>query len=637
MLREIRNQAKSWVVKVLFGLLVLSFALWGVGDMFGPSYSGSSIFEVGDIKVEPADMESTVRRELDRLRPVLGSTFGVDQARSMGILEAVLQREINDTALYLAATKLGVIISDDMVRDEIHANPTFQGLGGFDRERFQRAVFNSYLTEGSYIGLVRKQLGREQLLTSLSNAQAPKTLVDALFRHRQEKRIADTLEITDAGQPEPADPDEATVRKYHLDNAVHFTAPEYRALTVVRLDAADLAAEVQVTDAHLRQAYDARLDEFVTPERRQLRQIVVNSEADANKAKAAIGEGREFAHVAKEIAGMDPAAVELGTVTRQELLPELAEAAFALKAGETSAPVKTPLGWHLINAVSIDAGGTKTFEAARDGLKKAIAHEKAVDSLFELANRLEDNLGGGATVVEAANQLNLKIVKIAAIDANGLDAGGRPVPGLPGGDFLNVAFATDEGADSPLTETGSDGYFILHVDGVTPPVLRPLETVKAEVVAAWKAEQRLAAAKKAADAVVGRVGSGTDLKTIAAERGLAVNTTAPFARQPEGDGPGLPPEMIGGIFDSRVGEAAVARTATGFMVAQLREIVPADPVLDKDGVDALSKRLSGAIEQDILVQLAGALRDQYGVSVNRQAVDELLAGRGGGQGRGRGR
>ena len=138
MLTTIRKHTKSWIVKILAGLLVASFMVWGVNDMVSIATSTSStVFKVGNTKVEIPDVENEVRREINRLRAVLGRQFDIEQARALGVIEAVLQRQINDMALLLAAQGLGVAISDELVRQEIRKNPAFQSLGSFDRQRFR--------------------------------------------------------------------------------------------------------------------------------------------------------------------------------------------------------------------------------------------------------------------------------------------------------------------------------------------------------------------------------------------------------------------------------------------------------------------------------------------------------------------
>ena len=640
MLTAIRTHTKSLVVKILAGLLVVSFAVWGIEDMFTLATSSASpIFEVGSLEGDEDVIRDEVRRQIRRLRPMFGNQFTVDQAKALGIVESVVQRQIDDTALRLASQGMGIEISDDLVSKEIRNTPGFQAFGSFDQARFQRFLNENLMTEARYIAAIRGELSNNQLLDSFTSKTAPKMLVDSLYRHRQEKRVAETIVISDSAQQKISEPDQPTLIGYHKDKASLFTAPEYRALSVVRLDAADLAGEILVADNEVKEAFEARVDEFTTPETRNVKQMIVAGEADAKRASEALSQGRDFAAVAMEIAKMDATAIDLGRVGRADMpFPELTDAVFALKSGESSAPQKSPLGWHVFSVNGIQLGGTKTFDGVKDRLTKDIAMEKAIDSLFELANKLEDSLGGGATLEETASQLNLKVVKFDAVDRSGKGKDSKPISNLPGGDFIGIAFSTEEGAESPLSETGNDGYFVLRVDGITTPVLKPLDTIKAEVIQAWKDEKRAEKSKQAATAIVARVNSGTLLNAIASEMGLEIMTSPALTRQPGKNSGGLPQPLVDKIFSLSKGEAAMARSGSGYAVGRLKEVTTAVPAADKEGLDKISDQLGLALQEDIFTQLAGGLRDRYGVTVNRQAIDGLfLSGVGGSRRPGRGR
>ena len=640
MLTAIRTHTKSLVVKILAGLLVVSFAVWGIEDMFTLATSSTSpIFEVGSLEGDEDVIRDEVRRQIRRLRPMFGNQFTVDQAKALGIVESVVQRQIDDTALRLASQRMGIEISDDLVSKEIRNTPGFQAFGSFDQARFQRFLNENLMTEARYIAAIRGELSNNQLLDSFTSKTAPKMLVDSVYRHRQEKRIAETIVVSDSTQQKISEPDQPTLIGYHKDKASLFTAPEYRALSVVRLDAADLAGEILVADNEVKEAYEARVDEFTTPETRNVKQMIVAEEADAKRASEALSQGRDFAAVAMEIAKMDATAIDLGRVGRADMpFPELTDAVFALKSGESSAPQKSPLGWHVFSVNGIQLGGTKSFDGVKDRLTKDIAMEKAIDSLFELANKLEDSLGGGATLEETASQLNLKVVKFDAVDRSGKGKDSKPISNLPGGDFIGIAFSTEEGAESPLSETGNDGYFVLRVDGITAPVLKPLDTIKAEVIQAWKDEKRAEKSKQAATAIVARVNSGTLLNAIASEMGLEIMTSPALTRQPGKNSGGLPQPLVDKIFSLSKGEAAMARSGSGYAVGRLKEVTTAVPAADKEGLDKISDQLGLALQEDIFTQLAGGLRDRYGVTVNRQAIDGLfLSGVGGSRRTGRGR
>jgi peptidyl-prolyl cis-trans isomerase D len=298
--------------------------------------------------------------------------------------------------------------------------------------------------------------------------------------------------------------------------------------------------------------------------------------------------------------------------------------AFALPAGGLSEPFESPLGWHILRVEEIEPAHQRTLEEVRDELTQEIASEKSIDALFEMSNRFEDALGGGATLEEAADQLNLPIRRIEAIDQSGRDPRGMTVGDLPpGNQFLPTAFDTPETEESFLTEAGPEGYFVLRVDGVTPSAVKPLDSVRDDVAAAWKAERRSEQAKETAEAIATRIKEGAELSTIAAERGAQATTTAPFTRAGTGDH-GFPPEVVGDLFDAEVGDAVTGSTGDGYVVARLTDIQPASPGTDPDGMAAMEQRLTAMIRDDLQAQFSLALRDRYPVSVNEKLIDEMF-------------
>jgi peptidyl-prolyl cis-trans isomerase D len=628
MLSAIRNRTQSFVVKILAALLIGSFAIWGVEDMFNVVTSkNSAIFEIGDIEGESTAIENAVYREINNLRQMLGNNFGTDEAKALGIVDLVLQRQIDDSAFLIAAHKLGVEISDNLVRREIQQNEAFKGIVGFDKDRFKQILSNNFISEATYISNTRSQISRNQLLDSLSSDTFPEETAKTFYKHRQQKRTIETVFVSDNFQQGVTDANQMELIKFHKDNAPQFTAPEYRAVSVVQLKATDLSAEILVTNEELMEDYEAREDEFTKNEFRHVKQMIFSEQKLAQKASNSLSQGQDFTKVAKEIAKMDAEAIDLGKITYTQLpFPELADIVFGLKIGENSSIQKSTLGWHLFRVDEIDLGGVKTFDEVKGELRKTIAHEKAVDSLYELANKLEDTLGGGVSIEEAAGQLNLKVLKITSIDNKGKDKNGNIVKSIPVGNFLDITFATNEGSESPISETGDDGYFVLRVDSITAPELRPLATIKTKVNKAWKASRRAEKSKLSAKKIVERVNSGKPLSVISSEMGLKLNLISKLDRSPERGKEKIPNLLINKIFELSINKSSMARNGEGYTVASLKEIIVANPSSDKNGVDELTNQLSESLGRDIHAQLAMALRERFGVKINNEAVSSLFTG-----------
>jgi peptidyl-prolyl cis-trans isomerase D len=274
---------------------------------------------------------------------------------------------------------------------------------------------------------------------------------------------------------------------------------------------------------------------------------------------------------------------------------------------------------------AVEPGSEKPFEDVRDELVQALAHDKAVEVMIDLSTKLEDEMATGSTIEEAGAKLHIPVVSIDGVDATGRAPNGQAVENLPRApNFLDVAFATPQGEDSHLTEGGTDSYFVVRVDGVTPPVLRPFETVRSDVLASWQAERRKEAARTLANELLQQVASGgTDLAALAASHNLKVEVTEPMLRNAQQGG--TQPQALRDIaFATEAGSFGMAEAPSGVYIIRLKEIQPADPAADATGVKRLRDELKAGMEGDLRVALNDALREVYPVSIDRKAVDEAF-------------
>ena len=629
MLDYIRQRSGSIFIKALFFLLILSFVAWGITGFSGMQLGGGPrVAEVGDVKITPQQLNAEYMRELNRLHMIFGRSISQEEAKAYGVMDGVLGKVVSETLFDLSAKDLGVIISDAAVRDAIMSDQRFQGANGtFDRTRFQEFLQFMGYSEIGYTEIRRHELARWQVAGTVgAGAEAPKALIDSIYRFRNEKRTAKVFKVADSAIADIPTPTEEQLKKFHTDFAAQFTAPEYRKLTVVRLDASDLAKEMEVSDTDIKDAYQQRESEFNLPERREIRQILVpvDQRDKIEKIAAKIAEGGDFVATGTEIAGAG-AVNDIGLVSRDHLLTELADAAFALPQGKVSGIIESPLGLHLLQVTKIEPARVKTLDEVRDQLVAALSKDKAIDGLFNLANRMEDTLGGGATLEEAAAQLNLPIQTIAAIDSTGRDPDGKPVGDLPPGDkFLSTAFDTESGMDSLMTEAGPEGYFVVRVDSVTPSALRPLDSVREAVTAAWIARERADKAKEKAEALAKRAAADEPMDALAATVGATIRDTKPFRRADADAQHGLPQQMVTELFAAKVGEAMTARVADGYLVARLTDVVDTAPGTDPDGVAAIGTQVSSALRNDLRSSFARALEAEYGVRIDEKTLNDML-------------
>ncbi|MCC7167096.1 MAG: SurA N-terminal domain-containing protein [Rhodospirillales bacterium] len=628
MLDVLRQHSKSWVIRILFMLLAISFVGWGVGDFVRSVGRDDNAIQVGDVKVGVREVQKEFDRDIARLRPLFGGKLTNEQARQMGLLDNTIQQIVSRLLVEEEARNLGVKVNEADLRRQIEILPAFQNeQGKFDRLLFQQTLANNNFSEGEFVALLRRDLTRSQVVLSVGGmAHPPQTLVDLLYRYRQEKRVAETFLVAAEAQPAPAPPSPEALAEFHKSNAQRYTAPEYRTLLLLVLKPEDIAAEIKVPEAAIAEAYQQRHDEFSTPEYRVVEQILLPDEAKAKEAAERLGKGDDFLKTAKELAGQEKDTTQLGRIEKRDLTPDLSAAVFGLAQGKPSAPIKSGFGWHIFRVSAIEVARTKSLDEVKAQIAQELAKDMAGKALYQLATKLEDEMAAGAKLEEAAAKVGLKTRRIEAIDAKGKDPTGQAVPDLPASErFLATAFATAPGADSPLVDADT-AYFSLKVEKITPPTLRPLEGVRTQLVADWSDEARRKAADAVAQQALERLKAGESSAEVAKRFKLALRTTPPFTREPEPEA-GLTPQLAAEMFRAKPGEAASAPVKEGVMIARLVSVAAADPAKDAEGLNEQRQSLEQALVGDLVDQFTQALTLRHGVKINRRAIDEFFAPR----------
>jgi peptidyl-prolyl cis-trans isomerase D len=627
MLQAIRSRAGSFVVKGLFGILIVTFGIWGIGDIFRDREPSTVVATVDGSAIGADALESALRPALERMQLQTGTPVDFRQARKLGLLDDVLGQLIDRSLTEAEAERLQLAVSDEVLRGTIVQNPNFRGPNGFfDRSAFNAVLAANHLTEDQYVAQLRSEIPSSNLLRAVTfGAVAPPAMVDRLYRYRDEERIADIVSLSAAGAADVGQPSEAEFAAFYDAHKEMFRAPEHRALTIESLSPSELAQHIAVPEAKLKEEYAERQGDFVMPERRDIEQILAPDEAKAKAAEAALAAGKDWHEVATTIAGQNPDTIDLGLMTRAELPSELAETAFTLPSNKPSAPIESPLGWHILRVVKIEPPATQSFAEARSKLAAKVAHDEAVDRIYKIADQVDDALAGGASLEEAAAKFGLKKTVVATIDENGQGPDGKE-PALPiaPAEAAKLAFATDEGQISRVTETNDNTLYVLRTDKVIPPSIKPLAAVKPAAIAAWQAEKRAAAVANEAEALARSVKPGTRLVAAANAKSLKVATSPPLLRSGSTGAP-VPPALVAKLFTIKPGGVATSTDATGAYVAQLDTIqIPDQGPTAKAAKAELSQELTAGMQFDLGAEFTRGLRQHFPVEIHREVLDRMF-------------
>ena len=605
---------------VLFGLLIVSFGVWGIADVFKGG-GQSSVAKIGNTDISIEQFRNLFTEKLQQISRQFGRPLTMEQARAFGLDRQVLQQVVAEAVIDEGAKKMGLGQSDADVVRAIQNDPNFKGLdGNFDPARFAATIRQFGFTEQRYVNEQRKVSLRRQITGTITGGLEPtKTQLEALVRFQNEQRSVEYLVLTaaQAGKIDPPSPE--ALAAYFEERKQLFRAPEYRKIAVLAITPDELAKGITVSDDDAKKEFDQRRDKYATPEKRQVLQITFPSEDEAKAARAKIDGGMSFEDLAKErkLAAAD---IDLGTVTKSGMGdPAMAEAAFSTPLNAVSQPVKGALATALLKVTKIEAGITPTFESLATKIKGEIALLRSRDRLRELHNKIEDERGGGSNIAEAATKLGLKAITIDAIDRSGRDPEGKPVTGLPSGvDIVSPAFASNIGIENDSVQlNGGEVWF--DVLGITPSRDRPLDEVKAQVEKRWMDEQVASRLRTKASEIVAKLDKGAKFAAEAASAGVKVETANGFKR--DGDIKGAPERLVSAAF--RTAKDGVGQTegagGSEWIVFKVTDISAPAANTAADDMKKLQENLKRAMTDEQIAQYVAKLEADIGTRINASA------------------
>jgi peptidyl-prolyl cis-trans isomerase D len=623
-----RKASSNWLGKtimaVVMGVLIISFGFWGIADIF-KGFGQSTLATIGHTEISIDEFRQLYTERLQQIGRQFGRPLTMDQARAFGLDRQVLQQTVAEAALDEQARRLGLGQSDAETMRMIVSDPNFKGVGGnFDPARFEATIRQFGFTEQRYVADQRRVSLRRQIAGTISaGLEPPKVLIEALSRFQNEQRSIEyvKLDAAQAGAIDPPSPE--TLAGYFDDHKTQFRAPEYRKISFVAITPEEIGKWSEVSDEDAKKLFELRRDKLGTPEKREVSQIMFPNAEEALSARNRIASGTAFEDLAKE-RGLNPSDVGLGMVAKSGILDSaIADAAFSLPSGEVSQPVQGRFGVALVKIGKIEPGVEVSYESVAPTLKKELATERARTKVAELRDKMEDERGGGASVIEAAQKLGLAAVTIDAVDRSGRLPNGQLVANIPRGlDVVSQAFNSDVGVDNdPISFNG--GYVWYDVLGTTPSRERNLDEVKDQVEARWRDDQISNRLRTKATEMVEKLEHGGNLADEAQTAGLKVETASGLKR--DASPPGVPASTVTAAF--RTAKDGVGQTAgagnSEWIVFRVTDITVPPVDLASDDMKKLKETLDRGLTDEQVAQYVTKLESDIGTTINQAAFAQV--------------
>ena len=350
MLEGLRVASQNWIgrtiMAIVMGVIVVSFAIWGVGDVFR-GMTAQRLARVGSGEITVDAYRNAYQMELRRIQQKLRRAVTNQEARQAGLDQQVLERLVLETALDQKARALGLASSDQTTQQLLAQEKVFQGADGkFDPERFKQIARDAGFSERGFVTEEKAAYIRRMLSdVVIAGVEPPALMIEAIHRFRNETRAVDYFVIPTSAISSTSQPSEEELKKYYDEREQAFKAREYRKLTLLTVSPSSIGKPSEVSADEIKKLYDeVKTKRFGAPEKRDVRQIVFKTEAEAEDALAKLKKGLDLEALAKEL-NLNPKDVNLGIVEQRDFGdPNVGAAVFAVAKPGLAEPVKTAFG-----------------------------------------------------------------------------------------------------------------------------------------------------------------------------------------------------------------------------------------------------------------------------------------------------
>jgi peptidyl-prolyl cis-trans isomerase D len=632
MLDAMRRGVANILVKILLGLLIVAFALWGVPEFVARNpWQSNAVATVGKKEISIDDFKRVYQEEMEAISRRLGRAATPDEANILGVVQRTLLRLTGVAALDLHASNLGMTATNEIVGQFIKGeNPSVIGPDGkTDMAKYAQVIRQSgYNSVQAYEEARRRDLVRQQLVETLGAWTQPQPfLIDMLHRYRNETRVIEHLTPDFSKVPVP-EPSEERLKEYFEQNKGQYVALEERKANLLLVPRDAALSQVKVTEEEVKAAYDRAKTTYDVPEKRRVAQLTFPDKAAAEKAYADLSKAKDFNEAVAK-AGFPPADIDLGILTKGQMIDsKIADAAFSLKKGELSKPVEGQFSVVLLRVSEIEGGKQRSFDDVKGEIRDNIAAERVGQLLQSLHEKVEEGRAKGTPLKEIAEALNLPFQEIGAVNRTGKTEDGKAViTHADAGRIVEAIFAASPGIETDIIELSDGGYAWFDLLSVTPQRPRAFDEVTAQVRASFTEEERRKEIASVVTKEIDGLKPGEGLEKIAKTLGGKLVRSPPVKRVPEAIPAGLSVPLLQQAFAMAKGGVASLPTADGksrtiFRVAD----VTAAPSPTEEETAALKADVGRQLRIDLIDQYVSGLRTRYGYTVDEKKLVEALGG-----------
>lgn len=640
MLRFMRENTGSWIIKIILGLIVIVFIFLGMGSM--QSNRGNRVATVNDIPITMDEYNRSYQSTIEQIRQRFGNNLSDELIKMLQVKKQAMDRLIEERLVDNEADRLDIKVSDKEVQDSLFAIEAFKKNGTFDLPTYRMVLTANRLIPNTFEAMQKETLRRAKVTDIVLNS------IKVSDIEAREWYIQNNSEVAvDYVKFDPASykitPDDAAISEYYEKNKEKYKSEPQIKVQYIVFSSDAYKDKAEVTTDNIESYYTANLDKFTTPEQVEASHILirVDEKADADKVEAARKEaediykkavaGEDFAELAKTYS-QDPSVKDnsgyLGKFARNRMVKPFAEKAFSMKAGEISEPVKTQFGWHIIFVKSRTAESRKSLEEATAEIREKLLTDESKNIAYNLAGDAFDAIVDGDSLEQAALITGQKVLEIGPFTMKGPD---KDTEGLNGSffpnasEFARAAFALPVNEISDIIEV-ANAYYIIRPIEKKEPVILSLDASKDKLVKDLKAELDDEQAKKDAQAFLASVKDVDKFSDIAIEQGFEVKSTPLFKKDGQIAELGRQPELAAAAFklsekNRLVSEVTKAYDGSYYVISFKEKKMPGEDIIIEN-LDSVKADLFRTKQGELYTSWMGQLRSNSKVEIEPGLLDD---------------
>ncbi len=617
MLDTLRKSVTGPFVKILIGILILSFAVWGIQDIFG-NFKKTVAIEIDDYEVSLDQLVTEYNNQLSIISSQLDRQISLKESLELGIDEIAIENLIRKLVLQIEINKLGIDISEEFVADQIINDDNFKIDGRFNKSRYEQLLSYAGYNDETYVQSEINVNKQNQLCNIIGNrTYIPNVLIEMVDEFNKTERVIEYIDLPKS-KIVVKTPSERELLEFYEKFKNGYKKSETRDFAALILDPENIKKGIQVTRSQINEYFNANLDSFNISETRELYQFFFNDEATAdnfyndsyqlelNELLTKYSQSKQQSY--------------LGSVGKDEILDfEVADAAYNLIEGEFSEPIDGMLGISVLYLEKINPGQIPTVDDVAAEIQDEIQIQEAIDLVEMLYFEIEDDLLNGSSIEEASAKHQIETKYFKKIDINGKNIQNDVVEEINHQELIQKIFSSEIGDFIEVHDT-ENGYIWTDLNSINPSYIKSFAEVRDLVTADMLKKRK----NEKESEIIKQIEIGlinNQIQELIDSYQIEIKRSEPFSR--------LSPirefseDFNDRILSANINEVIIGKSENNVLVGKVVEILPnlqAEPERDQKFINNLDLQM----RNDLFEQYLVSLEDDYTVKLYQENIDRLF-------------